>query len=246
MSQLDERQVSLEDGRHTTIHVAVFPLETHRVRIVRLTPAEPLEEWCVRRGVRDAIGGGFCVKPEMEPLGELWIGGRAESHRPFADPWHRSRAALAATDGHVEIDERDRLGARPGSGLLQAGPLLVRAGRSAIAGTPDPEGFSATAHEFDQDLTAGREPRLAIAVTSDALLALAADGRTEDDAGLTLWELADVLVGLGACDAMNLDGGSAGVIIAGGRRLNTPRTDEGDDMETSSPSATAIVVERGV
>ena len=55
---------------------------------------------------------------------------------------------------------------------------------------------------------------------------------------------ADVLVGLGAVSAYNLDGGSAGIVIAGGRRLNTPRDDEGEEMEASSASVTAIVFER--
>jgi hypothetical protein len=60
---------------------------------------------------------------------------------------------------------------------------------------------------------------------------------------MTLWEMADLLVELGAQRALNLDGGSAGVIVAGGRRLNTPRTDEGEDMPASSPSVTAIAFE---
>jgi hypothetical protein len=50
-------------------------------------------------------------------------------------------------------------------------------------------------------------------------------------------------VELGAQRALNLDGGSAGVIVAGTRRLNTPRTDEGEDMPASSPSVTAIAFE---
>jgi Phosphodiester glycosidase len=58
-----------------------------------------------------------------------------------------------------------------------------------------------------------------------------------------LWELADLLVDLGAQSAMNLDGGSAGVVIADGRRRNTPRTDDGEDMSASSPSVTGIVLE---
>ncbi|HWM09032.1 MAG TPA: phosphodiester glycosidase family protein [Solirubrobacteraceae bacterium] len=126
--------------------------------------------------------------------------------------------------------------------LLQAGPLLVAAGRSAIAGVDDPEGFAATSDEFDQNLADGREPRLAIALTGDRLLAVAADGRSEHDAGLTLWEMADLLVDLGAREALNLDGGSAGVIVSDGARVNTPRDDEGEDMELSSPSVTAIVL----
>jgi len=122
----------------------------------------------------------------------------------------------------------------------------VRDGRSAIAGIADPEGFAATADEFDEDLTADREPRLALARTTDSVLAVAADGRGPHEAGLTLWELADVLVELGARSAINLDGGSAGVVIAGGRRLNTFRTDDGEDMDVSSPSVTAILLEPSV
>jgi Phosphodiester glycosidase len=165
--------------------------------------------------------------------------GRPVSHRSFADPWHAHRWALAATNGWVEIDYRERLPTRPRGSLLQAGPLLVRDGRSAIEGIDDPEGFAATAHEFDEDLTANREPRLTIARTTEGVLAVAPDGRGTDDAGLTLWELAHLLVDLGAQSAINLDAGSAGVIIVGDRRLNTPRTDDGEDMETSSPSASA-------
>jgi exopolysaccharide biosynthesis protein len=147
-------------------------------------------------------------------------------------------------DGGIEIDYRDRLPVRVDGGMMQAGPLLVLDGCSAIAGVEDPEGFSATAEEFDQDLTASREPRLAIGLTADGgVIAVAADGRAPQDAGMTLWEMADLLVELGAQRALNLDGGSAGVIVAGGRRLNTPRTDEGEDMPASSPSVTAIAFE---
>ena len=232
-------RVRLADGRETTVHVAAY--DGMRPRLVCMTPEEPLEQWCEREGVTDAVSGGFATKPEYEPLGELWIDGKAISHVPFADPWHAFRGALLIDDGRVEIDRRDRLQLQPGQALLQAGPLLVRDGRSAIAGVDDPEGFSATCEEFDQDLTASREPRLALALKGDTLLAVAADGRSAQDAGLTLWELADVLVDLGARSALNLDGGSASTVIAGGRRLNTPREDDGEDMEVSSPSVTAIV-----
>jgi hypothetical protein len=209
-------------------------------------PETPVEEWCAREGVTDAVSGGYSVKPEYEPLGELWVDGRAQSHRAFAEPWHRRRAALAVIDGGIEIDYRDRLPVRVDGGMMQAGPLLVLDGCSAIAGVEDPEGFSATAEEFDQDLTASREPRLAIGLTADGgVIAVAADGRAPQDAGMTLWEMADLLVELDAQRALNLDGGSAGVIVAGGRRLNTPRTDEGEDMELSSPSVTAIVFAQG-
>jgi len=234
------RQVQLSDGATTTVHVARFP---SRMRLVALEQPAPLESWCAAHGIRDAVSGGFSVKPEQEPLGELWTGGRRQAFRAFRAPWGGRRGAVAIADGRVRIDVRDRLPVHPGRDLLEAGPLLVRDGRSAVAGVDDPEGFSDTAGEFDQDLTASREPRMAIAVAGREVLAVAADGRAPGDAGLTLWELADLLVDLGATAALNLDGGSAAVVVAGGERLNVPRSNEGEDLEESSPSTTAFVFE---
>jgi hypothetical protein len=135
----DRRRVRLVDGGETTIHLALFSVAEMRLRIERLSPAAPLEEWCARHGVDNAVSGWYSVKPELEPLGELWVDGRAASHRRFADPWHAHRAALAATNGRVAIDYRDRLPSGPSAGLLQAGPLLVRDGHSAIVGIDDPD-----------------------------------------------------------------------------------------------------------
>jgi Phosphodiester glycosidase len=235
----ERRRVRLADGAAATVHVAAYDLASVRPRVVRLSPEAPLETWCEQHGIAEAVSGGFSVKPEYEPLGELWTDGSPQAHRPFRGAWARRRGALATGDGHVDIDRRDRLSSP--RDLLQAGPVLVRDGRCAIAGVDDPEGFSATADEFDQDLTAHREPRVAIALAGDRALAVAADGRGPDDAGMTLWEFADVLVELGAQAALNLDGGSASAIVSGGRRLNQPRSSEGEPLELSSPSVTAIV-----
>jgi hypothetical protein len=84
------------------------------------------------------------------------VDGRAVSHRPFTDPWHEHREALAATNGRVVIDYRNRLPTRPSASLLQAGPLLLRGGHSPIVGIDDPEGFAATADEFDEDIRLSR------------------------------------------------------------------------------------------
>jgi hypothetical protein len=74
------------------------------------------------------------------------------------------------------------LGAEPGGDLVQAGPLLVHEGRSAIDGT-DPEGFSAGAAQFDSDITAGRHPRCALGVGERELLAVCCDGRPYSNDG---------------------------------------------------------------
>jgi hypothetical protein len=123
----------------------------------------------------------------------------------------------------VRIAPRAELGPAPRGDLLQAGPLLVQAGRSVCSDGADPEGFSAAAHQFDSDITAGRHPRAALAVCGGCLLAVACDGRADDDAGLTLGELAQALLELGATDALNLDGGGSTSLVCGGRLRNTPR-----------------------
>ena len=126
--------------------------------------------------------------------------------------------------------------------VLQAGPLLVAAGSRVVADT-DPEGFATTSEEFDQDITAERLPRMAIALTAEGeWLAVAVDGRGKDDAGLLLGELAELLATLGAARALNLDGGSSSALVAAGALRNTPRDDDGNELDTAGPTTSAIVL----
>jgi hypothetical protein len=217
-------------------HVAVAP------RLLRLAPPEPLAGWCSARGVQDAITGTFFTKPDLVPLGEHRIGGAPIQHRPYEPPWRDVRPALTLLDGRAAIAPRRELAACGGADLMQSGPLLVRDGRPALsAADEDPEGFSSQADLFDQDFTAGRLPRAAIALGPTRILAVVVDGRGPEDTGLTLAEFAVVLVELGATAAMNLDGGSSAALIAGGRMRNTPRSDTGEPLD-GEPVPTAVVM----
>jgi hypothetical protein len=70
----------------------------------------------------------------------------------------------------------------------------------------DREGFSADAAQFDSDITEGRYPRAALGVADEWLVAVACDGRRSNvDGGLSMLELAQVMVELGAESAINLD-----------------------------------------
>ena len=100
----------------------------------------------------------------------------------------------------------------------------------------DREGFSAGAHQFDSDITLGRYPRAALAVAGDQILAVACDGRTRRDAGMTLAELADALISLGAIDALNLDGGGSASLVHDGRLRNRPREHTGLTCSTGGRS----------
>ena len=87
----------------------------------------------------------------------------------------------------------------------------------------DVEGFSAGSHQFDSDITEGRHPRAAIGLTRrNEVLAVACDGRADDEAGLSMPELAEAMAALGAVQAMNLDGGGSTSLVCGGQAAQRP------------------------
>ena len=232
----------LADGSTTTVYAAAFPLISYDVRVARLDGRESLVRWCRRSGASHAIVGGFFVRPGNAPLGELRIADAAVDHVPFEAPWGAERACVHACPAGVAIARRPELPAEPHGDLLQAGPLLVRDGASVVTGGDD-EGFSAGAHQFDSDISDGRHPRCALALTADHVLAVACDGRHPDDAGLTLGELAEALVGLGARSALNLDGGGSASLVCRGRLVNRPREQHGIGLLEGRPIATALAFE---
>ncbi len=175
------------------------------------------------------------------PLGELQIAGEPAEHVPFDAPWGSVRACVHVSDDGVRIARRPDLPAVPAGDLLQAGPLLVRDGERASIGNDD-EGFTAGAHQFDSDISDGRHPRSALALTDSQLLAVTCDGRHRDDAGLTLEELATQLLLLGARNALNLDGGGSTSLVCHGALVNTPREGHGIALPEGRPISTALVL----
>jgi hypothetical protein len=242
-ARFDRTRLALPGGARTTLHVASYERSAFNPRVVALEEPEQLIRWCQRQGVRHAVVGGFFSRPHYRPLGELRIAGRALPHLRFDVPWGATRACVHADGEIVRIARRDALEAEPRGDLLQAGPLLVAGGRNVMADADDAEGFSAGAHQFDSDITVGRYPRAALAVAGERVLAVACDGRTRRDAGMTLPELADALIGLGASDALNLDGGGSASLVYEGRLRNRPREQHGVDLLDGRPVVTAIVFE---
>jgi hypothetical protein len=236
---LQRLRIDLRDGAATTLHVATYDLRRTRPRVVRLAQPTPLERWCREHRVAEAVVGGFFIRPAGTPLGDLRTSGIARAAQPFDAPWDGVRACLHVAGGRVTIARRDEVAPVPPGDLLQAGPLLVRDGMPCVDG--DPEGFSAGQRQFDSDITAGRYPRAAVGLTPDnRLLAVACDGRANDEAGLTLAELAETLVALGARAALNLDGGGSTSLVCGGRMRNVPREDHGIVLAGGRPVSTII------
>jgi phosphodiester glycosidase len=233
-------RLRLADDAWTTLRVASYDPARTEVRVVRFGRPTPLEAWCTAHGTGEAIVGGFFVRAGGVPLGELWTSGIARATLPFAAPWNATRACVHVARERVAIARRPELPVRPRGDLLQAGPLLVRGGAPCTHG--DPEGFSAASEQFDSDITAGRHPRAALAIgRRGRLLAVAADGRDDGDAGLTLDELAEALVALGALHAINLDGGGSTSLVCGGRLRNRPREAHGVETEGGRPITTALL-----
>lgn len=100
---------------------------------------------------------------------------------------------------------------------VAGGPHLIANGQARSLTSWREEGFS------DSHLT-GRSPRTAIAHTSDGtVLLVTVDGRQAGwSAGVTLRELTDVLLALGARDAVNLDGGGSTVMTQNATVINRP------------------------
>jgi hypothetical protein len=77
-----------------------------------------------------------------------------------------------------------------------------------------------------------RHPRTAFAVTGKGTLLFAVvDGRSKVSVGMTLDELATLLLELGAVEAVNLDGGGSSTLFADGRVRNSPS--DGKERATS-------------
>jgi hypothetical protein len=242
-SRLSRIRVPLRGGAGTTLHVASYDREAVAARVVVLERPAPLVRWCQAQDVRHAVVGGFFTRPDCRPLGQVQVGGEVRPSMAFDAPWGDVRACVHVVDGVLRIARRDQLGDHLSGDLLQAGPLLIADGRRVLVDGEDREGFSAAAHQFDSDITRGRYPRAALGIAGERLLAVACDGRARHDAGMTLPELADALLTLGATDALNLDGGGSASLVHGGRLRNRPRGARGVDLLDGRAIVTAIVFE---
>jgi len=233
-------RVRLADGRDTTVYVVVHPRRTTRLRVACFAEPQRLDFWCAANRRPEAIVAGFFVREPWRPLGEVWLGGRPLAHEPIADPFGPLRSCIhIEPDGGVVIAARADIA--PAGDLVQAGPRLVAGGRVVVDGD-DREGFSSGAGQFDSDITAERHPRCALGLNDDELFAVCCDGRrTGVDAGMDLAELAELLVSLGATDAINLDGGGSATLVHRGHLLNRPYSSVDQPGPESRPVVTALL-----
>jgi hypothetical protein len=205
---------------------------------------ERLDVWSRKNGVEEAVVGGFFLRDPYRPLGELWIDGRPVGHEPVAAPYAARRGSVLIDDGAVQLVQRDAAPPEPPGDLVQAGPLLVLDGTIVFDAYDDREGFSAGAGQFDSDISDGRYPRAALGVSSESLVTVACDGRRSNvDGGLSMLELAEVMVELGAESAINLDGGGSTTLVHRGHLLNRPYSSQDQPAPESRPVVSALAFE---
>ena len=212
-----------------------------------------------RTGACAVLNGGYFDMETGAPVGLVVDDGRLVS-RAFASverdgqAYPVARGAVGLGRGGAEIATARDDGAaaclaatanRPGAPaetpacaplevaeVLGAGPVVARGGRPAL-GT-DAEVFWGTS-------IPERHPRSAVGTEAGgAVWLVVVDGRQPASRGVTLPELAALVLGLGADDVLNLDGGGSSALVVrppGGAavRLNLPT---GYDVER--PVATAL------
>ena len=151
-----------------------------------------------------------------------------------AAAWLRKTLAVGtrvtAAVGLEPVDDLPRNPWREAEDILGGGPKIVTAGRVDI---------TAAREKIAPAFVTDRHPRSAIASLADGrVLLLVVDGRQpERSVGMTLDELARVLIELGAVDAINLDGGGSTTLVVKGAILNRPSDPTGE-----RPVSDAILV----
>jgi exopolysaccharide biosynthesis protein len=102
---------------------------------------------------------------------------------------------------------------------LSFGPAIVESG-AVVDGIEDVEVDTNVGNHSIQ----GEQPRTAVGVIDDNhLVFVVVDGRSPGySAGVTLPDLADIMVGLGATTAYNIDGGGSSTMYFNGELVNNP------------------------
>ncbi len=100
-------RVVSDDWAMTTVHVACYKKYSVQPRLVLFDEETYLLDWCKQNSVRDALVGGFFIREQSKPLGELWLKGERQDTVPFMQPWDQSRASLHINgDGEIAIAPR--------------------------------------------------------------------------------------------------------------------------------------------
>ncbi|MDD3925883.1 MAG: phosphodiester glycosidase family protein [bacterium] len=209
--------------------VLIPPGKAYRLQPVRAQKLETVSSIARRNGALAAVNGGYFDR-SGRPLGALIIEGRWEGY-----PLLNRSALYIDKTGAISFGTEPALPSiEPLSDstpwyCLGAGPRLVEQGQMKI---------TAREEAFRDDIAVGRAPRTGLGLAADGTVVLAVvDGRQPGiSIGMTLEELATLLLNLGARDALNFDGGGSSALYLDGTILNSPS----DGRERPVASALAV------
>jgi len=191
-----------------------------RSAVTRMRPAAPLEALV-------GVNGDFFRLDNGAPLGsEVTESTTRLSTRP-ALAWDAERVPWIG----VPVQADDRMAFGPDT----VAPGGANGGIHVVGGDPELlDGGSVVADLAVTDrpsFAAARHPRTAVGFDTEAglLWLVVVDGRQPPhSAGMTLPELANLFLWLGADEALNLDGGGSSVMSLGARIVNRPSDAEGE------------------
>lgn len=121
-------------------------------------------------------------------------------------------------DGSLEVIQEDEITAQElldqgAQQVLSFGPALLENGTISVSQNEEVGKAKAS------------NPRTAIGVIDDLhYVFVVSDGRTSESTGLSLYQLADFMKGLGVTTAYNLDGGGSSTMYFNGKIINNPTT----------------------
>jgi hypothetical protein len=130
--------------------------------------------------------------------------------------------SIGRLGGTVRVESRMLPVRSPVRTVVGGWPRIVMNGRSIAEYSNIIEGTFAR--------FAGRNPRSAVGFSRDStrLWLVTVDGRRATDAGMTLPELAQLMLDLGAHDAVNFDGGGSTTMVVEGKVMNRPSDAAGE------------------
>jgi phosphodiester glycosidase len=138
------------------------------------------------------------------PPGGAVLSGEGAGADALRSLWARVSSGAALNRAFVRLESPEKVRESVGGS-----PILVKDGKRWFTDPGD-------------NFTNGRHPRTLVGWTpgGDTLL-VTVDGRQpEQSVGMTLYEATDLLIGLGATDGMNLDGGGSTTFVQGGTVIN--------------------------
>lgn len=199
-----QRAVSGINRPRAAGELIVFTPEFHRTT---LTSAEGLEATVINNRISEVADG---AGDQTIPRNGLVISASGRA-RAWAQTQLRRGASV---EFKTQIEARPPLPFKPAY-ILGGGPQLISGGRSTTVS--ETAGY---ATGFYQQ----RHPRTAIGWRKDGTLVLVTvDGRQpQRSVGMTIEELANLMLGLGCVEALNMDGGGSTTMVVKDRVVNSP------------------------